>query len=95
MAGTAPGSVKQPISRVRKISGSSNLLFPQLLILGGGISRNPEKWVPLLNTRTPVRVAQLNEDAGIIGAALAAHEAEATTSLTTHAVHSSILQPQT
>jgi polyphosphate glucokinase len=53
-----------------------NLLWPELFILGGGISKKPEKWVPLLKTRTPVVVAQLINNAGIVGAALAASEAE-------------------
>ena len=53
-----------------------NLLWPELFILGGGISKKPEKWVPLLKNRTPVVVAQLINNAGIVGAALAATEAE-------------------
>ena len=32
-----------------------NLLWPDLFILGGGISKKPDKWVPMLNSRTPVR----------------------------------------
>jgi polyphosphate glucokinase len=53
-----------------------NLLWPELFILGGGISKKPEKWVPLLKNRTPLVVAQLINNAGIVGAALAATEAE-------------------
>ncbi|MGS0687056.1 polyphosphate--glucose phosphotransferase [Nakamurella sp. GG22] len=53
-----------------------NLLWPELFILGGGISKKPEKWVPLLKNRTPLVVAQLINNAGIVGAALAASEAE-------------------
>ncbi len=56
-----------------------NLLWPELFILGGGISKKPEKWVPLLKNRTPLAVAQLINNAGIVGAALAASEAEDTT----------------
>ncbi len=52
-----------------------NLLWPELFILGGGISKKPEKWVPLLKNRTPLVVAQLINNAGIVGAALAATEA--------------------
>ncbi len=51
-----------------------NLLWPELFILGGGISKKPEKWVPLLKNRTPLVVAQLINNAGIVGAALAAAE---------------------
>jgi polyphosphate glucokinase len=49
-------------------------LWPDLIIVGGGVSKKAAKWVPLLSTRTPVVPAQLQNDAGIVGAALAAHE---------------------
>ena len=49
-------------------------LWPDLIIVGGGVSKKSEKWVPLLTTRTPVVPAQLLNDAGIVGAALAAQE---------------------
>lgn len=52
-----------------------NLLWPDLIILGGGISKKPEKWVPLLKTRTPLEVATLQNNAGIVGSALAAWHA--------------------
>jgi polyphosphate glucokinase len=49
-------------------------LWPDLIIVGGGVSKKAEKWVPLLSTRTPVVPAVLQNDAGIVGAALAAVE---------------------
>jgi polyphosphate glucokinase len=49
-------------------------LWPDLIIVGGGVSKKAHKWVPLLSTRTPVVPAQLQNDAGIVGAALAASE---------------------
>jgi polyphosphate glucokinase len=49
-------------------------LWPDLIIVGGGVSKKAHKWVPLLSTRTPVVPAQLQNDAGIVGAALAAHD---------------------
>src|SRR3954463_8979134 len=49
-------------------------LWPDLIIVGGGVSKKAHKWVPLLTTRTPVVPAQLLNDAGIVGAALAAYE---------------------
>jgi polyphosphate glucokinase len=49
-------------------------VWPDLIIVGGGVSKKAHKWVPLLTTRTPVVPAQLQNDAGIVGAALAAHE---------------------
>ena len=50
------------------------LLWPDLYILGGGVSKKPEKFVPLLHIRTPIEVATLQNEAGIVGAALAAAE---------------------
>jgi polyphosphate glucokinase len=50
------------------------LVWPDLYIIGGGISRNHEKFLPLLTCRTPVVPAALGNDAGIVGAALAAEE---------------------
>ncbi len=49
-------------------------LWPDLIIVGGGVSKKASKWVPLLSTRTPVVPAELQNDAGIVGAALAAVE---------------------
>ncbi len=49
-----------------------NVLWPQLFIAGGGISRKADKWVPLLGNRTPVVPAALQNTAGIVGAAMAA-----------------------
>ena len=49
-------------------------VWPDLIIVGGGVSKKADKWVPLLSTRTPVVPAQLRNDAGIVGAAMAAHE---------------------
>jgi polyphosphate glucokinase len=49
-------------------------LWPDLIIVGGGVSKKAHKWVPLLSTRTPVVPAALQNDAGMVGAALAASE---------------------
>jgi polyphosphate glucokinase len=46
-------------------------LCPDLIIVGGGISRKAERWVPLLGNRTPVVAATLQNSAGIVGAAMA------------------------
>lgn len=48
------------------------LFSPDLFIVGGGVSKNPDKFLPLLKLRTPVKVAQLRNNAGIVGAALRA-----------------------
>jgi polyphosphate glucokinase len=49
-------------------------IWPDLIIVGGGVSKKSHKWVPLLSTRTEVVPAQLLNDAGIVGAALAAEQ---------------------
>ncbi len=49
-----------------------DLLWPDLFIVGGGISRKHEKWIPRLENRTPVVPAALLNTAGIVGAALCA-----------------------
>jgi polyphosphate glucokinase len=49
-----------------------DLMWPNLFIIGGGVSKNAEKFVPRLTTRTPVVAATLRNDAGIIGAAIVA-----------------------
>jgi polyphosphate glucokinase len=50
------------------------LFTPDLFVVGGGVSKDSDRWVPLLGLRTPVRPAQLLNDAGIVGAAIAAAE---------------------
>ncbi|GCE40750.1 Polyphosphate glucokinase [Rhodococcus wratislaviensis] len=57
------------VSRV--LSRFEDLLWPDLFIAGGGISRKHEKWIPHLTNRTPVVPAALLNTAGIVGAALA------------------------
>lgn len=54
------------------ISYLEALFSPDLFIIGGGVSKKHEKFIPLLHTRAPVVPAQLFNDAGIVGAALAA-----------------------
>jgi polyphosphate glucokinase len=47
------------------------LLSPQLIIIGGGVSRKSEKFVPLLTSvRASIVTAALHNDAGIVGAAM-------------------------
>jgi polyphosphate glucokinase len=53
------------------------LFSPDLFVVGGGVSKNADKWVPLLELNTPVAPAQLLNDAGIVGAAMAAVERRA------------------
>jgi polyphosphate glucokinase len=50
------------------------LVWPDLVILGGGISKRAEKFLPLLSARPPVVAATLQNNAGIVGAALRARQ---------------------
>jgi polyphosphate glucokinase len=50
------------------------LLSPDLFIIGGGISKKAEKWLPLLKTRAALVPAELQNEAGIVGAAMAVQE---------------------
>lgn len=53
------------------------ILWPGLLILGGGVSKRADRFIPRLTVRPPVVPATLENDAGIVGAALAAAEHQA------------------
>lgn len=48
------------------------LLWPDLVVIGGGVSKRADSWLHLLDVRPEVRPAQLRNDAGIVGAALLA-----------------------
>jgi polyphosphate glucokinase len=48
------------------------LLSPRLIIIGGGVSRHPDKFFPKLRTHAELKPAELANDAGIIGAVSAA-----------------------
>lgn len=50
------------------------LFWPDLFIVGGGASKKADKFLPLLELNTPIVPAQLLNDAGIVGAAMAARE---------------------
>jgi polyphosphate glucokinase len=64
---------KQWAARVNEYLDRLEALFsPDLFILGGGVSKRHDKFIPLLKTRAPVVPAQLLNDAGIVGAAIAA-----------------------
>lgn len=68
-------SWKKWAKRVDKYLHYMNMLFsPDLFIIGGGVSKKQHKFLPHLTVKTEVVPAQLLNDAGIIGAALAANE---------------------
>ena len=48
------------------------LFWPDLFVVGGGVSKSHEKFLPQLNLRTPIVPAQLLNSAGIVGAAAVA-----------------------
>ena len=58
-----------------------DLLWPDRIIIGGGISKKSEKFLPHLTARTEVVPAQMFNEAGIAGAALASIQE---TSASTH-----------
>ncbi len=45
------------------------LLRPDLIIVGGGVSKKADRFLPFIDVRTPVVPAALRNEAGIIGAA--------------------------
>lgn len=50
------------------------LFWPKVIVVGGGISRESDAWLPLLTNNTEVVPAQLRNYAGIVGAAMAVRE---------------------
>jgi polyphosphate glucokinase len=56
------------------------LLTPDLFIVGGGASKRADMWLPLIEVGTPIAVAQLRNNAGIVGAALSSSELTRVTS---------------
>jgi polyphosphate glucokinase len=48
------------------------LLWPDLIIVGGGVSRNDARFFPFLTVQAKVVPAEMRNQAGIVGAALAA-----------------------
>jgi polyphosphate glucokinase len=71
-------SYKKWSERVQQYMRHVERLFtPDLFVVGGGVSKAAEKWVPLLRLNTPVKPAELLNNAGIVGAAMAAAERRA------------------
>jgi len=66
-------SWKRYARRVNEYLDTLEALFcPDLFIIGGGISKKHDEFLPLLKTQADVVPAQLLNNAGIVGAALAA-----------------------
>ena len=58
----------------RYYSELEKLLWPDLFVVGGGVSKKHEKFLPLLDLKTPIIPATLKNKAGIIGAAWLAEQ---------------------
>jgi len=54
---------------------AERLCSPELIIIGGGVSKKSDKWFHYLKARARVVPARLQNEAGIVGAALAWEEA--------------------
>jgi len=66
-------SWKKYARRLNNYLGEMERLFwPDLFVIGGGISKESEKYIPRLTIETPIVPAQFLNEAGIVGAALAA-----------------------
>jgi polyphosphate glucokinase len=66
-------SWKRWAARVNEYLSLMEALFsPDLFIIGGGVSKKHDKFLPLLKSRADVVPAQLLNEAGIVGAAIAA-----------------------
>lgn len=66
-------SWKQWANRLDEVLAVYEALFsPELLIVGGGVSKRADKFIPRLTIDTPIVPAQLLNEAGIVGAAMAA-----------------------
>lgn len=58
----------------RYLRSVETVLWPDLIVFGGGISKEHDEFLHLLEARAPIVPAALRNNAGIIGAALAAEE---------------------
>jgi polyphosphate glucokinase len=68
-------SYKDWARRVEKyLSHVERLFTPDLFVVGGGVSKDAAKWVPRLSLNTPIKPAELLNEAGIVGAAIGAAE---------------------
>lgn len=63
-------SWKKWAKRLQRYYSHVEMLFsPDLFVVGGGVSKKHEKFLPLLELNTPIVPAQLLNTAGIVGAA--------------------------
>ncbi len=63
-------SYDEYVPRLQRYYETVEFLFtPDLLVVGGGVSKKGHKFLPKLKLRTPIVAAQLQNRAGIVGAA--------------------------
>ncbi len=55
----------------------NSLFWPELIVIGGGVSEHYADFAPLLRSRAELRVAHFGAAAGAVGASLAAAGREA------------------
>lgn len=55
----------------RYLEHLERIFSPDLFVIGGGISKKPEKWIDFIDIETELVPAELANNAGIVGAALA------------------------
>lgn len=58
----------------RYFAEMERLLWPNLIIVGGGVSKSSHMYLPLLDLRAPIVPAELLNGAGIVGAAAVAYQ---------------------
>lgn len=62
-------------ARLQTVFSHIEMLFsPDLFIVGGGVSKKSDQFLPLIETRAPIVPAELLNSAGIVGAALVAFQ---------------------
>ena len=62
--------------RLQRYYSHLEMLFhPDLFVVGGGVSKDSDKFLPLLDLKAPIIPAKLRNRAGIIGAAIAVQDA--------------------
>jgi len=56
------------------LSEMERLFWPELIIIGGGLSKNVEKFLPYISTRAKITPALFLNNAGIVGSAVYASQ---------------------
>jgi polyphosphate glucokinase len=62
-------SYDEYVPRLQRYETVEALFWPDLFVVGGGVSKDSEKYLPQLRLKTPIVPAALRNRAGIIGAA--------------------------